>query len=215
MDSFEIIIPKESQFEAVMNFVLEDFLQRERCCVASGLSSEILQREDEISKNIIIKSLQEGLSFVVINQHDQSVSGICINVSQNDSDVHEDMSKLLRSHQTIMTFAATVKNENKEFEVFKKDKRGLHLWMLGVKQIYSGKGLARLLAEKTVELAQKQGFDYVESLATAPATLHLFSSLGFQKKSEMNFQDYILEDNTPGFPFATPEDLARFTVKLL
>lgn len=210
MERFTISVPQEFQYEAVGQFLFEDFLQRERCCVTSGLTSELADIKDG-AKEEILHSFQENLSLIVVDQEDQSIAGVCINVKADQSDAEEDVSKFPKSRQTIMKFAATLKNGyTKEFE----NSSGLHLWMLGVREIHSGKGLARKLTERTIELAKQQGMTFVESLATAPATLHLFESMGFETKSEMKFLDFLV-DGTPGFPHATSSDLARFTVKKL
>ena len=210
MERFSISVAQESQFEAVGDFLYEDFLQRERCCVTSGLSGEMTRDSDG---GVILSALKEGLSLIAIDQEDQSIAGVAINVIVNDSE-DEDISKLPRSHQAIIQFAASLKDSYKVSRE-SSNSQSLHLWMLGVREIHCGKGLARKLTEKTIELAQQHEMGFIESLATAPATLHLFGIMGFETKSEMKLQDFITDDGTPGFPRATSTDTARFTVKCL
>ncbi len=210
MERFIISTPQESQYEAVGDFLYEDFLQRERCCVTSGLSTEMKRDSDG---GLILSALIEGLSLIAIDQEDQTIAGVAINVIVNDSD-DEDISKFPKSQQAIIQFAAKLKEP---YKVSKEATIGqsLHLWMLGVREVHCGKGLARRLTEKVVELAQKHEMAFIESLATAPATLHLFESMGFETKSEMKLQDFLVHDGTPGFPNAKSSDMARFTVKPL
>lgn len=215
MDNYSIVIPQESQYEAVLEFLFEDFVQRERLCVTSGLASEIKEKEyDANDAAELFGIMQKRLSLIAIDKRDNLVAGICINISVEDLD-NIPQEEITSKRQVIHKFTTNLEEGNRPSEVNNTAPIGLQLWMLGVKEIHSGKGLARALAEKTVELAQQREFNYVESIATCPATRYLFKSMGFEAKSNMKFQDFVIEDNKPGFPYATSEDWAEFTVKIL
>ena len=216
MEKFTITIAEESQFKAIGYFLYEDYLQRERCCVTSGLSVELLetglQLNDE-SENEIIKALQENLTLVAVDNENQgAIAGVAINVTEKDeSDL--DLTKFPKNRQAIMKF---VKNLKEGHDITKEyNGQGLYLWMLGVRQIHCGKGLARRLIEKSIELAQQHSMAFIDSVATSPETIHLFEAMCFETKSEMKFQDFFMDECTPGFPHATASDKARFTVKKL
>lgn len=217
MDNYSILIPQESQYQAVLEFLVEDFLQRERCCVASGLSADIKEKGLANDPSELLMVMEKNISFVAVDERDKSIAGLCINITVEDSDkLGQYFSSLPRKRQVIAKFAADLEVGYRPSAFNNTPSKGLHLWMLGVREIHSGVGLARKLTEKTIELAQQQGFNHVESLATSSVTRHLFGSMGFEAKSKMKLQDFVMaDDNSPGFPFATPEDLAEFSIKIL
>ncbi|EFX74383.1 hypothetical protein DAPPUDRAFT_324348 [Daphnia pulex] len=216
MENFTITIAKESQFKAIGHFLYEDYLQRERCCVTSGLSAELLETGLQLSdknKSEIIKALQENLTLVAVDNDDQgAVAGVAINVKGKD-EADLDLTKFPKSRQAIMKFVNNLKEGHDNTTEY--NGQGLYLWMLGVRQIHCGKGLAKRLIERSVELAQQQSMAFIDSIATSPETVHLFEVMGFETKSEMKFQDFLMDESTPGFPHATASDKARFTVKKL
>ena len=214
MENFTISIPDESQFKAIGYFLYEDYLQRERCCVTSGFSAGLLKmglQLSEESSTEIITALQEGLTLVAVEDNG-AIAGVAINVKAKE-EADTDLTKFSKSRQAIMKFVNILK-EGHDI-ITECNGQGLYLWMLGVKQIHCGKGLARRLIDKSIELAQQHSMTFIDSVATSPETVHLFEAMSFETKSEMKFQDFLMDDGTPGFPYATASDKARFTVKKL
>lgn len=215
MENFTISIPNETHYEAIGNFLFQDYLQRERCCVTSGLSAEMAEKGLDMKSNVsreIISALQEGLTLIAVeNKDEEEIAGVAINVKAKD-DTDSDISKFPRSRQAIVKFVEQLKEGHDITNECSGE--GLYLWMLGVRQTHCGKGLARRLTQKTIELAQQKNMSFVSSIASSDETVHLFEAMGFETKSEMKFQDFTV-DNIPGFPHATSSDKARFTVKIL
>jgi ribosomal protein S18 acetylase RimI-like enzyme len=216
MEKFTITILEESQFKAIRYLLDEDYLQRERCCVTSGFSATLvetgLQLSDE-STNEILQELQEGFTLVAVDNEDHGkIAGVAINIKAKDKD-DSDLTKFPRSRQAIVKFVKKLKEGH---DITKESNgQGLHIWMLCVRQVHCGKGLARKLIEKSIEMAQQHSMAFIDSVATSPETVHLFEDMGFETKSEIKFQDFLMDDGTPGFPGATASDKARFVVKKL
>ncbi|XP_032777072.2 uncharacterized protein LOC116916003 [Daphnia magna] len=205
MDNYTISVPNETHYEAIGNFLFEDYLQRERCCVTSGLSAEMAEKGLDMTNNTsgeIISALQEGLTLITVDNKDPgTIVGVAINVKAKD-DTDLEISNFPRSRQAIMKF---VKHLKEGHDITKEcSGQGLYLWMLGVKQIHCGKGFARRLTEKSIELAQQHNMSFISSVASSAETVHLFENMGFETKSEMKFQEFIMDDQMPGFPDATP-----------
>ncbi|KAI9564322.1 hypothetical protein GHT06_008060 [Daphnia sinensis] len=216
MDEYIISAPNETHYEAIGKFLFQDYLQRERCCVTSGLSAELAERGLEMTSNAsgeIIGALQEGFTLIAVDRKDPgTIVGVAINVKAKD-DTELDITKYPESRQAIIKF---VKQLEEGHDITKEcGGEGLYLWMLGVRQIDCGKGIARKLTEKSIELARQQNMSFISSIASCAETVHLFENMGFETKSEMKFQEFFMDDNTPGFPHATSLDKARFTVKIL
>ena len=211
MDDYVISSFEESQFNAVKDFVVQDYVQRERCCVTSGLAQEIEDYHDLVNMDLH-QMLDQGHSFVALNKSDQSVAGIAISThTEVEYKAKEHIPQCPKPFQAISMYCDALKDK---LEIKLSLANGLYFKMLGVGRAHGGKGLGRRLTEKIVESAQQKGFSYVEGIPTAPETRHLFESLGFETKSEIKFRDFFIDDNgTSGFPHATSQDFGRFTVK--
>lgn len=88
MDNYTISVPNETHYEAIGNFLFEDYLQRERCCVTSGLSAEMAEKGLDMTNNTsgeIISALQEGLTLITVDNKDPgTIVGVAINVKAKD-----------------------------------------------------------------------------------------------------------------------------------
>ncbi|XP_057371586.1 uncharacterized protein LOC130692488 [Daphnia carinata] len=216
MDEYTISAPNETHYEAIGNFLFQDYLQRERCCVTSGLSAEMAEAGLDLTSNTvdeIIGALQEGLTLIAADSKDPgTIVGVAINVKAKD-DTEFDSSKLSKSRQAIIKFVKQLK-EGHDITT-ECGGQGFYLWMLGVREIHCRKGIARRLTEKSIELARQKNMSFISSIASCAETVHLCENMGFETKSEMKFQDFFLDNHMPGFPHATSLDKARFTVKKL
>lgn len=90
----------------------------------------------------------------------------------------------------------------------------MELVFLCVHPDYCGRGLARILTERTIAVAREQGMPFLKSNPACPATVHLYESLGFDTISQSTLVDFQL-DGKPGFPNAKPDDKVRLSVKRL
>lgn len=213
-DNFAIQIPKEVDYPAIHDFIFDDFFPRERLNVASGLSKE-RTKDDSRSRERFENWLRDGVSLIALDSKTQQLAGICINYRAKKEDNDQVHFKYpSRSMEALMTF---VEKLEKNFDVFGSSKvdQGLDLCFLCVKEEFTGQGLGRKLIQKTIELAQSLKLGFIQSIPTAPATIHLFEDLSFETKAEMKLKEYFLSDELPGFPFALENDFARYVVKFL
>ena len=211
-----VIIRKaeESDYQAILEFIYEDFLPRELLSIVSGNVSNINQsaRDDRF-----MHWLLDGVSLIAVDTEDQTLAGIAVNFVTKKED-HEggncNSSQIPRPLSAVLKFIEKLEEGHNIFEELNTT-RGMDLRFLGVKEKYSGKGIASKLTEHTLELAKDCGLKFVQSIPTSPATLHLFEKLGFETRSELKCQEFYMDDGLPAFPHASSSDKSRYVVKIL
>lgn len=210
MEKYLICQPEESHFEPIRDFLFEDYLLRERCCVSAGIPADLAKFQDDPT---VLSALLDGVSLVALNLQDQSIAGVCVNYISRKTDPPEDCSNYPPSRTAIVRMTESLYESQNTFEEANTD-QGLHMWMLGVGEKHGKHGLARAFYEKTVALAKEKNLAFIDTVATCPATWHLSESFGFQVKSEIKLADFKV-NGEPGFPHAQPDDAARLAVKIL
>lgn len=216
IDQFAIRQLEKRDVEDVIEFINNDFSKRELLF--------ILQRPDTEDGRLPANDLQRysnylshGLSFIAVHQHTQTIAGIAVNIT-----VKAD--QRTRQDQTYpgvsKCFIPGVKFMEKLEEVYNPFRQlntdtGMELTFLGVRESHCKQGIARQLAEESIQLARQMGMTFVQSIATNPGTVHLFESLGFETKSEMKLVDFFMDDGLPAFPQAKSTDISRYVVKIL
>lgn len=218
--------PKESEFKSILEFIDKDFLPRERLSIACGLrrnqdSSKVddhsIQQEHDdepYEDDRFIPWLLDGVSLIAVDKEDGTLAGVAVNfVVRKDHHEVAGNDKVPERLKALLQFIEKLEEGHNLFNELNTDK-GLDLRFLGVKEKYSRQGIARKLTEESLEIAKKQKLKFVQSIPTSPATLHLFESLGFKTRSEKRCIDSHTEDGKPSFPYADPEDIARYVVKI-
>jgi len=206
-DHLTFTIVGKERYGDVVDFVYKDFFSRETLAQCIGLDLK------PISKfNLDINNwLSHGVSLVAIDPRTDQIVGICVNYIMADDD--EPIETESRKLERIFKFLGHLEEDYNVHERLGVQ-RGMELLFLGVKEEYCGRGIARKLAEKAIELARSQGIEFIVTNPTAAATCHLFHSLGFETIREMKLIDYFVKGQ-PGFPYATGNEITRFCVKKL
>lgn len=210
MDKYQVCQPEESHFEAVRDFLFEDYLLRERTCVSAGIPDDLAKFQEDPT---VLSALLDGVSLVAVNSEDQSIAGVCINYISRKSDPPEDCSSYPPSRTAIVRMIESLYEGHDTFQDANAD-QGLHIWMLGVAEKHAKQGLARVFYERTIALAKEKNIAFIDTVATCPQTWHLCETLGFQVKSEIKLIDFKV-NGEPAFPYALADDVARFSVKIL
>ena len=215
MDEFIIKTPGEELYGAVIDLILQDFRMRERMNVCSGATSfKQPENNSELEFEVYRGWLKQGVSLVMLDPRNGLIIGVALNniVSKSGNSFEITPSMPLRQR-----FFYTVVNDLESgvdiFEELQTD-QGMDLTLLSVREEYSGRGFGRKLAEETIMLAKKLEFKFVQSIPTAPQTIHLFEALGFETRKERKLEEMSFE-GSPAFPLATAIDRARYAIKKL
>lgn len=199
-----------SRYQQVFSYVYEDFYPRERIQTAAGLKKTTFFN----MVPLFMQWLPQQVSFVAIDSDTNEVVGIAINFMLCEPFCYEtSLAAANFGQRAIMTFFDRLEENHDIFKLFNVAK-GMELSFLGVKEGYSGRGIARELVQKTIEEATRRKLDFVQSFPTSPKTIGLHEKLGFQTLNELAFTDHYL-DQIPAFPHALPNDRAQFVVKLI
>jgi len=211
MNNFIIKTPDEELHGAVIELLKEDFRLRERMNVCRGASPDA---ETPDGGQYYNTWLQQGVSLVAIDPKDGHIIGAAVNQIVDKSSHGFEVSPTMPLRQRFFfTVIGELEGGIDVFEELQTDK-GMELTILSVRKEYSGQGLGRKLAEKTIEQARKLELKFIQSVPTAPQTIHLFEALGFETRKERKFGDMSFE-GSPAFPLATAADRARYVVKKL
>lgn len=210
-----IIIRKAEKrdYEEILEFIYEDFLPRELLSIVSGNVNYINQ---SVRDDRFMHWLLDGVSLVAVDVEDQTLAGIAVNfiVKKEDHEGNHLFTQVSRPLSAVLKFIEKLEEGQNIFEELNVTK-GMDLRFLGVKEKYSGKGIATKLTKQTLELAKDCNLKFVQSIPTSPATLHLFEKLGFETRSELKCQEFYMDDGLPAFPHASSTDRSRYVVKIL
>lgn len=211
-DNLITTIAPESRYDEFVDYVFNDFFPRESLALSSGLMEQL----NDDFRVFIEKWLSEGISLITIDSSTDQIVGICLNyVLDESSGFPTDQSDTdeIQPLDRIISFLNHLEEGYDAKEKF-GNQTGMELLFLGTKEGYSGRGIARNLAEKAMELARTKQIGFIQCNPTAGATRHIFRSLDFETISEMKLVDYFINDQ-PGFPYAGPEEITQFVVKQL
>ncbi|XP_011341168.1 dopamine N-acetyltransferase isoform X2 [Ooceraea biroi] len=88
-----------------------------------------------------------------------------------------------------------------------RDLSVLEIRIISVDTNWRGKGIAKGLIDKSMEVAKAQGFHYVRADCTSQFSGKLCARMGFNAIYELDYKDYVEEDGkqifSPAFPHTT------------
>lgn len=85
-----------------------------------------------------------------------------------------------------------------------EDLNVLEIRILSVDSSWRGKGIAKTLVEKTIEIGKEKGFHMVRADCSSFFSGKLCARLGFERIYELKYADYVDEDGNPVFSPAFP-----------
>ena len=210
MDHLRIEKVQPNRYEEFVDFIYEHFFPYERLAIASGMD----KKPDLKVRPAYLSWLADGLSLAVVENTTDRIVAIALNFILRQSDSSPSQDEALNDENRIIW--NLLDDLEKDYDIFQQfnTNRGLELLFLGVHQQHCGKGLAKKLTEKTLELAKEAGFTFVKSNPTAKATSHIFEILGFETINEMKVKDFYINQQ-PAFPYAAEDDIVQLSVKRL
>ncbi len=208
--SFQIeTVLDAKRHQQVVNFMHDNSYPRnsERKLCAQGHG--VINLIEEVSE-----SLNQGVSSIAIDTRlNDRVAGVAVNNILTKFQPIVNRASPYMSVKAFRTCLQKLQVENNIFEKMKV-KRGMNLIYLGVKERFERQGLARSLAEHSIQLAQQRQLDFIQSITFSSEALNLFKQLDFETLTSFKLTDHWV-DGAPAFPNAGPDDFVYFVFKML
>ncbi|GAB1866855.1 N-acetyltransferase domain-containing protein [Camponotus japonicus] len=96
-----------------------------------------------------------------------------------------------------------------------QDLNVLEIKIISVNTNWRGKGVAKALIEKTLEIAKEQGFHYVRADCSSLFSGKLCERIGFDTIYKLNYSDYVDEEGKPIFSPSSPHTAVVSYIKKL
>ncbi|XP_011632927.1 dopamine N-acetyltransferase-like isoform X2 [Pogonomyrmex barbatus] len=214
MDYHIEIINKDDKLR-VLKFLRRYFFRDEPLnqsiqLIPEGEDSTCMELEDYCSH----ATFENNLSLMAV-----SASGAIIGVqlngkmepSSNEEPEYIRLCKNTKFKKILRLLYHIDKNVNKGGQY--RDSNVLEIRILSVDTNWRGKGVAKNLIEKTIEIAKQQGFHYVRADCTSAFSGKLCARLGFDAIYELNYNDYVDEEGKPIFSPVSPHTAAITYIK--
>lgn len=216
MDYHIEIINKDDKLK-VLKFLRRFFFRDEPLnqsiqLIPEGEDSTCMELEDYCSHS----SLENNLSLMAVSASG-TIVGVQLNGKMNPPSKeepeyirlckNEKFKKILR----LLHYIDKDVNRGGQF----RDSNVLEIRIISVDTNWRGKGVAKNLIEKTMEIAKEQGFHYIRADCTSFFSGKLCARLGFDAIYNLNYSDYMDEDGKPIFSPASPHTAAVTYVKKL
>ncbi|KHJ92369.1 acetyltransferase, GNAT family [Oesophagostomum dentatum] len=103
-------------------------------------------------------------------------------------DIAEEISKgPYKQHKANQIFVYITTLEHRQRQLLGNGSRVLKLDILSVSKEYRGRGLAKDLTRRAIEMAQAEGCDWIATSATAAASQAIFEKMGFKALYEIPY----------------------------
>ncbi|XP_012228663.1 arylalkylamine N-acetyltransferase 1-like isoform X2 [Linepithema humile] len=216
MDYHVEIINKDDKLR-VLKFLRRYFFRDEPLnqsiqLIPEGEDSTCLELEDYCSH----ASLENNLSLMAVSTSG-AIIGVLLNGKMDPPSCEE--SEYIRScknakFKKILRLLHYIdKNVNADGQF--RDSNVLEIRIISVDTNWRGKGVAKILIEKTIEIAKEQGFHYVRADCTSLFSGKLCARFGFDAIYKLSYTDYVDENGKPIFSPALPHTAAITYVKKL
>ena len=195
---FEFVVAKPEHASGIAAVYSECF-QHEAMSACLGVGPK---GWDNFGKLYGEKSANEGNTIIAVDTTDNSVAAFAICEDAITTKPEGFTEGLTDKHRTVFNlldklnaehFAASPGDEAKETG------HTMHLWCLGVKQGYRGANLGFRVADYSMQLAQKNGYQRAVVEATGTYSQRIAGKLGFVKRHEVVYREYIAADGSMPF----------------
>jgi ribosomal protein S18 acetylase RimI-like enzyme len=181
--------------EDVASLIGRAFAERDPLALAVGLSP------DEIAvfvRSVIRSSLVRDLTLVAREVDSGSLAGVVLGEDAAGPPPDPDVPLSPRFGPLAALFDELAAGQPTWHP--ESSGRVVHIAMLAVDTVFSGRGIGQQLVETCLLNAAGRGFDQAITEATGTASQHIFRKLGFETVAEQVYADFRLDGATP---FAT------------
>ncbi|XP_033207599.1 dopamine N-acetyltransferase-like isoform X2 [Belonocnema kinseyi] len=200
--------------EKVLNFLRKFFFRDEplnHCIglIPEGENSTCIELED-----YSMSAMSEDFSFMAVTANG-SVIGVILNGSMgpiSKEEPHYIVNCANPKFKKILKLLYCVEKNSNIPEKF-PDQKVLEIRIISVDSKWRGKGIAKALFEKTMEVAKNRGFDIIRVDCSSAITGKLCQRLSFEPVFELKYADYVDEAGNPIFKPAPPHEAEVTYVK--
>lgn len=195
-------------------FFRDEPLNKSIQLIPEGENSTCLELEEYCSHT----SFENNLSFMAVSTSG-AIIGVLLNGKMDSPSPSNEEPEYIRScknpkFKKILRLLHYIdKNVNADGRF--QDVNVLEIRIISVDTNWRGKGVAKALIKKTIEIANEQGFHYVRADCTSLFSGKLCARFGFDAIYKLLYKDYVDENGKPIFSPAPPHEAATTYVKKL
>ncbi|CAL7943027.1 unnamed protein product [Xylocopa violacea] len=216
MDYHMQVVTKDDKAR-VLQFLRRFFFRDEplnQCIelIPEGEDSTCIELEQYCSKS----SLENNLSLMAVSTSG-AIVGVLLNgkvepPSDEDSEfITTCKNPKFRKIVRLLKYVDRNVNHNEKFQGLNV----LEIRIISVDSNWRGKGIARALIEKALEIAKEKGFHFARADCSSYFSGKLCSRLGFEPIYKLKYADYVDDDGNPVFSPAFPHKAMVSYIKKL
>jgi ribosomal protein S18 acetylase RimI-like enzyme len=201
-------ILNDMRHQQVIDFIFNNSYPRSSERKPTAIGQGILSLIDEVPY-----LLDERVSLMALDSRNDRVIGVAIN---SNSSLNTESLDRPSPNIGVKAYRSCLKQLQMDSNIVekRKEKQGLDLVYLGVKECFERRGIARNLAEQSIQLAQQRKLHYIQSITFCPDTWNIFKSLEFETLKKYKLMDHWIE-GVKAFPNAGPDDFVYLEMKML
>ncbi|KAL0106029.1 hypothetical protein PUN28_016032 [Cardiocondyla obscurior] len=217
MDYHIEVIKKDDKMK-VLKFLRRFFFRDEPLnqsiqLIPEGEDSTCIELEEYCSNS----SLDNNLSLMAVSSSG-AVIGVVLNGKMdppsNEEPEYIQLCKNAKFKKILRLLHHVDKNVNKDGRF--QDANVLEIRIISVDTNWRGKGVAKTLMEKTIEVAKEQEFHYVRADCTSFFSGKLCERIGFHVIHTLNYNEYVDENGKPIFlPLSPHKAAVTYLMKIL
>jgi len=168
------------------------FSKREPPAVALGFPA---RKIEALAKVFGAKSIQEKLSVVARSEDTGKIIGAVL-AHDFGTPPSDDIEPLIPVFEPLLAFLEQLEEK---YTVTKSIVAGdfLHIFMIAVDDVWSGKGVAQQLLQACIVNGASHGYRTAITEATSDASRHVFRNIGFKERHFSSYADFVFQNARP------------------
>jgi GNAT superfamily N-acetyltransferase len=149
---------------------------------------------EEFLHPLMPAAMAQGLTMVARSSTSNKLAGVLLN-DDLASPLSADPGDLNRKYLPIIALLETLEMHYYSGRTIARGEC-LHLFMLAADERLKGCGIGRGLVAASLDLGARRGYRTALTEATAAASQHIFSALGFAERFHISYPDFLYEGKT-------------------
>lgn len=183
--AIEYGLPAAAEAGAMAKFLGETFSRRDPAAYAVGLTADEFEG---FARLLCPKAVTDGLTIVARRADTRELIGVMLN-EDSASPMPDGMERLGRKFDPILDILGQL---GAEYWGDRQPKAGeaLHLYLLGVAEEFTGRGVAQRLVTDCLDLGARVGYRLAVTEATNKISQHVFRKLGFVERVSRSYESH-------------------------